>query len=169
METRVLGAEDAERVRVLRLDALRDSPTAFSSSEEEERDIPVAQVAERLAPTPDGAVFGAFEDGALVGMAGLHRERHRKLAHKGVLWGVYVKPAFRRRGLARRLLEEALRYAASMPGLRQVNLGANAASPAALALYEALGFERFGFERGFMAIDGVLYDEVHMTRLVTKR
>ena len=128
MDVRVLDAEDAPAFQALRLDALRECPTAFSSSYEEERDLPLSLVAERLTPTPERAVFGAFEGGALVGTTGLQRERARKLAHKAFVWGVYVAPPFRKRGAGRLLLREALAHAALMPGLRQVSLGANSAT-----------------------------------------
>lgn len=49
-----------------------------------------------------------------------------------------------------------------MPGVRQINLGVNAANFAALAFYESCGFKPFGLERGFMMLDGELHDEVHM-------
>ena len=168
MEIRVLNARDAADFQSLRLEALRVCPTAFTSSYEEERETPLAQVAERLVPTPNGVVLGAFEEGVLIGMAGLYRERARKLAHKGVVWGVYVAAAFRKRGVGKRLIAEALRQAAGMPGMRQLNLGASTANPAAIALCESLGFEKFGLERGFMSVDGVLYDEFQMSRLVAK-
>ena len=168
MEIRVLEPADAASCRDLRLVALREDPTAFSSSYEEERDIPLSRVAERLAPTSDNIVLGAFEDGALIAMGGLARERYRKLAHKGVIWGVYVTPMFRKRGVARRLLTEMIRQAESMPGLSQLNLGVNAANPAAIALYESVGFQRFGVERGFMSVDGVMQDEIHMSRSIAQ-
>jgi len=168
MEIRVLNAADAADFQSLRLEALRQCPTAFTSSYEEERDIPLAQVAQRLAPTPNGVVLGAFEEGLLIGMTGIYRERGRKLAHKGVVWGVYVAQAFRKHGVGRRLIVEALHQAAAMPGLRQVNVGANTANPAAVGLYQSLGFEKFGLERGSMSVDGVLYDEFQMSRLVAK-
>ena len=167
MEVRVLNATDAADFQSLRLEALRESPTAFTSSYEEERATPLARVAERLAPTPNGVVLGAFEEGVLIGLTGIYRERLRKLAHKGVVWGVYVAPAFRNRGIGRRLLTEAIRQAAAMPGLKQLNLSANAANPGALALYESMGFERFGFERACMWVDGEPYDEIQMSRSVS--
>ena len=49
-----------------------------------------------------------------------------------------------------------------MRGLRKITLGVNAANPAAIALYEAAGFESFGVEPGFLLVDGALQDEVHM-------
>ena len=63
-------------------------------------------------------------------------------------------------------MEHALAHAASMAGLRQVNLGANSANPASIALYRSVGFEPFGIEKGFMLVDGVLHDEIHMARVL---
>jgi RimJ/RimL family protein N-acetyltransferase len=168
MEIRVLLADDAAAFQELRLLALRECPTAFSSSYEEECDIPLTRVAERVAAAPDRAVFGAFDDGRLVGALGLLRERHRKLSHKALVWGVYVAPAFRKRGVGRRLLRAALDHAAAMSGLRQVSLGVNANNSASIALYKSLGFEPYGVEKGFMMVDGILHDEIHMSRVIAK-
>jgi len=166
MELRVLESADAAAFSRLRLAALRECPTAFSSSYEEECDIPLARRAERMAPGRDNAIFGAFDGPDLVGTVGLHRERGLKLAHKAVIWGVYVAPSFRQRGVGRLLLERALAHAASLPGLLQVTLGVNTENTAAIALYTSLGFETFGLERGFLLVDGVLHDELHMARPV---
>ena len=166
MDIRILQANDAASFQALRLQALRECPAAFASSYEEERDIPPARVAERLSPTPERAVFGAFDHAALIGTAGLQRERAMKLSHKAFIWGVYVAPEHRQRGIGRLLLQAALEHATLMPGLRQVNLGAGAAKTASTALYKAAGFEPFGLEKDFLLVDGVPYDEVHMTRRI---
>ena len=168
MELRVLEAGDVAAFTTLRLAALQECPTAFSSSYEEECDSPLVRRAERMAPDRDGAIFGAFDGQTLVGTVGLHRESHRKLAHKAVIWGVYVAPSFRQRGVGRLLLERALAHATTMPGLLQVTLGVNSENTAAIALYESLGFETFGVERGFMLVDGVLHDELHMVRALSQ-
>ena len=162
MEVRTLDSGDVVAFRALRLAALRECPTAFSSSYEEECDIPLAQQAQRMAPDADHAIFGAFDGDTLVGTIGLYRETSRKLAHKAVIWGVYVAPAFRGRGVGRMLLERVLAHATAMSDLLQVTLGVNTANAAAIALYKAVGFEPFGLERGFLRVDGVLYDELHM-------
>jgi ribosomal protein S18 acetylase RimI-like enzyme len=165
MQIRCLEASDASAFQALRLQALRECPSSFASSYEEECDVPISTVAERLAPTPTNVVFGAFQESALVGTVGLARERHRKLAHKAIIWGVYVAPASRKLGLGRQLMDQALRHAASI-GVRQVILGVNSANTAATRLYQSLGFQDFGLERGFMLIDGQLYDEIHMVRVL---
>jgi|SRR5688572_2714616 len=168
MEIRALDSGDVAAFRALRLAALRECPTAFSSSYEEECDLPVAQQAQRMAPDADHVIFGALDGETLVGTIGLHRETRLKLAHKAVIWGVYVAPAFRGRGVGRMLLERALAHAKSMSDLLQVTLGVNTANAAAIALYQAVGFEPFGLERGFLRVDGVLYDELHMALGIAK-
>ena len=166
MQIGELGAEHARAFQELRLAALRECPSAFASSYEEEYDTPIAVVAERLAAKPDRCVLGAWLTSDLVGIVGLQRERIRKLSHKAYIWGMYVAPAARRRGMGGRLLAQALSRAASMPGVRQINLGVNAANAEAVALYEAAGFTAFGVEHGFMLFDGRLHDEIHMVRTV---
>ena len=73
------------------------SSSAFSSSYEEERDLQIQDVGERLQPNDNSVVLGAFEASHLVGVVGLVREQQAKLDHKAFLWGVYVAPAFRKR------------------------------------------------------------------------
>ena len=166
MLIRQLRPEDAEMFHALRLEGLRDFPSSFASSFEEERTVTIAEVSERLAPGPGRAIFGAFVEGELAGIVGLHREPKRKLAHKAFLWGVYVAPRYRRQGVARGLMTWAIEEASRWPGLRQINLGVNAANTGARALYESLGFQTFGLERGFMQIDGILHDERHMVLML---
>lgn len=159
---RSLLPPDAAVFQALRLRGLVECPTAFASSYDEEHDRPLAAVAERLAAAPDRVVLGAFSGAELIGVVGLMREGHRKLAHKGLIWGMYVAPEARRQGVGRRLVDAALAHAFVNLGVRQVNLGVNAANVPAIALYRATGFESFGIERGFMIVDGESQDEIHM-------
>jgi RimJ/RimL family protein N-acetyltransferase len=167
MELRTIDSSDAAAFKALRLAALHECPTAFSSSYEEECDTPLAEAARSLTADRDRAIFGAFDGDDLVATVGLQREGRRKLAHKAIIWGVYVAPSFRGRGVGRLLLERALAHARSMPDLLQVTLGVNTMNTAAIALYESVGFEQFGLERGFLRVDGVLYDELHMVLSLT--
>ena len=166
MQVRILTPDDASAFQALRLRGLQECPSAFASSYEEERGTPVAVIAERLATQEDRATFGAFQEQRLVGVVGLQREQLSKLAHKAYIWGMYVEPTVRSRGVGYRLVAQALSYAADDLRLRQVCLGVNAHNVAAITLYKRLGFVQFGLEPGFMLLNGELHDEVHMVCLV---
>ena len=164
VRVRALGADDAAAYQALRLQGLLESPSAFASSHEEERDIPLAAVGARLANQQQGCVLGAFDAGRLLGVVGLRRESLKKLAHKAHIWGMYVEPSARRFGIGRQLVARALEQAAATEGVRQVTLGVNAANAPAVGLYEGMGFVSFGREQGCLMVDGVLHDELHMVR-----
>ena len=166
MLIRRLVSSDARAYQTLRLAALCECPSAFGSSYEEECDTPLALMAERLAPESGHIVFGAFDEAQLVGNIGVGRETARKLAHKGFVRGMYVAPDFRNQGIGRKLMTQALRFAVSMHGLRQLTLSVNATNAGALALYEAMGFKSFGVEPAALFIDSELHDEIHMLRFI---
>jgi ribosomal protein S18 acetylase RimI-like enzyme len=162
MHIRRLTPADANAFQALRLAALKDTPSAFGSSYEEEKDFAVSTIEGRLAEKPDRGPFGAFEGEDLVGLVALGRENMNKLAHKALIWGMYVKPEARGKGIGRALLLEALSLARAVPEVRQVNLCVNASNANAIRLYESAGFKAFGREPGAMLVDGELHDELHM-------
>ena len=162
MHIRRLTPADAAAFHALRLAALKAEPSAFASSYEEEKDFPLTTIEGRLAAKPDRGPFGAFENEELVGLVALGRESMSKLSHKAVIWGMYVKPEARGKGIARALLVEALSLARSTLEVMQVNLGVNASNAGAIRLYESVGFKAFGLEPGALFIDGKLHDEIHM-------
>ncbi len=96
-------------------------------------------------------------------MIGPRREGRASVDHKGSLWGFFVRPAFRRAGVGRALLEEALARAAQM-GMRHVRIVTATSSVGALALFAAHGFERYGLEPDGIKDDTGYYDQVFMLR-----
>ena len=166
MVIRKLHPEDAAAFQALRLRGLLEIPSAFTSSHGEEVDIPLEETARRIAPKPDGVIFGAFVNGVLVGLLGVQREAQTQISHKAFVWGMYVAPEHRLHGLGRLLVAEALRFAKQDLGVLSVKLGVNAGNAAAIALYEAMGFRTYGTESGFLMIDGVLYDEQLMSVVI---
>ena len=168
MKIQQLTAADAASYQELRLFALRESPTAFGSSYGEEVDRPLDVVAGRLAD-PNNHVFGTLDDGErLTGIATLRREQYVKLAHRANLFGMYVLPAHRQQGVGRALLETVIARARAI-GVRQLNLSVTNSNHAAVALYEACGFERFGLERDAFKIDDVYYNAAHMVLWLHER
>ena len=167
MDIRALAPPDAAAFMALRLRGLQECPHAFASSYEEEATTPLAEIEKRLQPKADSALFGAFQGPQLCAVVGLQREGMVKLAHKAFIWGMYVAPEVRTRGVGARVLRHALQHAATVLGTTQVNLGVNTKNVAAVALYRKLGFVEYGLERGFLRVDGVLHDEYQMAWHVT--
>lgn len=165
MEIRFLNPQDVVAYRDLRLQALRESPTAFASSYEQEAHFSMGDFAARLRPNHDSAsgIFGAFGDrNHLIGMLGFSRENRLKRAHVGTLWSMYVLSEFRGQGVGARLLDGAIAHARQLSGLRQLTLSVTAGNVAAAALYRSRGFEPFGLARDASCIDGNYFDEEYL-------
>jgi ribosomal protein S18 acetylase RimI-like enzyme len=162
---RALGRADAAIFRSLRLYTLQESPAAFASSYEEECERSLDTFAQRVTPNELGCVFGAFAGDELIGMLGVRREEGRKLAHKAFVWGVFVKPEFRQQGAGAQLVEAALAFARAALEVRQVTLGVNATNSPAIALYERVGFVRYGHELAAIQVNGVLHDQLLMVKV----
>jgi ribosomal protein S18 acetylase RimI-like enzyme len=162
MLIRPLTEDDASAFREVRLRALQDHPEAFSSSASDFAQRPLSHLVERLrneGQHPDNFTLGAFIAGDLVGMMGLVRDRAEKLQHKAFIWGVYVAPEARKRGVARALMLETIARARSLDGLEQLYLGVADYNTPARSLYLALGFETYGTEPRAMLVDGRYVDE----------
>ncbi len=170
---RRLVPADTERCVRLRQEALLDSPFSFLSSPEDDFGSDPERVRASLADTRSGATFGAFAEAggeaALVGCVGIGRERHRKAAHKATVWGLYVTPSARRRGLARALMQAVLAFAREMPEVRQVRLGVAETAEPALRLYQGLGFRRWGTEPEAIRHAGRSVDEHHLVLHLERR
>jgi len=160
-EVRVLRPDDAEAYQVLRREALERAPLAFASSPADDHAASVDAVRTALASSDHGVTFGAFGPD-LVGIVGIHRDRHEKAAHKAHVWGMYVTPPARRRGIARSLLFAAIEQARAEPGVDQVRLSVTNAAPEASRLYHSMGFEVWGTEPDALRHDGLRADEAHL-------
>ena len=164
MLIRRLISADAAAFQALRLFALRECPTAFSSSYEEECATPLSVIEGYFAPASGRHFFGVFDGEQLAGMIGVGRETMHKVRHKASIRGMYVAPGQRGKGAGKLLLDAALAFVASMKGVSQLNLTVTADNAAAIALYVSHGLHVYGREPAGLCIDGVMLDNLHMAR-----
>ncbi|MEO7221522.1 MAG: phosphoribosylglycinamide formyltransferase [Devosia sp.] len=152
---RRLTTSDAAAYRDLRLEALQNAPTAFGSSYEAESQNSLSDFEGHLTRS---YIVGAWLEGSLVGVTGFY-SLSGKAAHRGNIWGVYVQPQARGRGISRALLTEILSSARTQ--VKQVHLSVVTDNATALALYERLGFTIYGTEPRSLFVEGRYLDE-HM-------
>ncbi len=160
-QARLLSAADAAAFQACRLEALALDPCAFAAAFEEEAARSLGEVATRLE---QGAAFGAFLDGALVGTAGFALPPLHKKCHKGVLWGVYVRAAARGRGLGRLLVGQVIGHAQGR--VEQLHATVVTTADAARRLYRHLGFQTYGLEPRGLKVDGRYFDQELMVLLL---
>lgn len=165
MDIRQLGERDASAFRALRRMGLLESPEAFAESTVGFEAKSIEQVADMLSHHGRGDfVLGAFVSNELVGVVGFYTYAHEKMAHKGTIWGVYVSPSGRSRGIGRSLLRSAVDKATSIPGLRQLNLTVVVDNAVAKRLYENEGFKVTGVEAAALRVNGRYVDEFFMQK-----
>jgi len=160
LSIRELTLADAHSYRDIRLEGLRLAPEAFGSSYEEEISRSDEEFARRITGRP-GIMYGGFGPGAagLVGTAGCCCDNAVKSRHKLHLVGMYVRPAYRGRGLGARLIERILLHARQIGGIAVVQLGVGCDNHAARALYDRMGFKTYGIERKALKIGERFIDE----------
>lgn len=158
---RKLRDSDVEAYVKLRREALLDSPLAFVASPGDDIFSSAEAVREQLRRAPEFVIIGAFRSD-LVGVVGLYRDRLLKSSHKAHLWGMYVMPNYRRKGIASDLLWAVLRHAGCLPGVSWVHLRVSAATPGAQRLYERAGFYVWGTEPAGAHCEGQTVADYHM-------
>jgi RimJ/RimL family protein N-acetyltransferase len=91
------------------------------------------------------AVFVAETEGGVVARLSIARDPHPASSHVADL-GLMVAAGWRRRGIGRALLAQAVDWARES-GIRKLELHVFPHNEPAIALYESFGFEREGYRR----------------------
>jgi RimJ/RimL family protein N-acetyltransferase len=110
---------------------------------------------------PHAAVFVAErEDGTLVGRLSIGRDPHPASTHVADV-GLMVAHDARRQGVGTALLRAAVDWARGA-GIRKLELHVFPWNEAAIALYDAFGFEREGYRKGHYRRGGERVDAILM-------
>ncbi|OAP40067.1 acetyltransferase [Sinorhizobium glycinis] len=159
---RLLGPDDIETFRRIRLEALRAEPDSFASSAEDWERLPDDEWRRRLTDNP---VFVALRDEDPVGIMGLLRQHASKMAHRATVVMVYVHRSLRGSGVARLLLQTVTEHA-RREGIRQLELSVSAENVAAIAFYRRERFEAVGRIPGGCIRNGREVDDLIMVRRI---
>ena len=88
----------------------------------------------------------------------------QSIAHKGTLWGMYVRPQARGGGVGARLVEAVIDHARAHVEL--IELTVVSENAAARRLYRRCGFEEYGLEKRAAKYRGRYHDDVLMARML---
>ena len=125
----------------VRLRALLDSPTAFSSTYAKESPFPDEEWMKRSVRwSSDGsAAFLAMDGDVARGIVGAYEEN----AQCAQVISMWVDPEFRRAGVGKALIDAVVEWAGSRT-VRELKLMVTGVNPGAIAFYERLGFRMTG-------------------------
>lgn len=153
---RPFDAEEWPLYRAIRLHALASDPRLFSSSWAIEVERSDARWQESLRD-PDVGIFGVFHDGAVIGMTGVAVERDDPTV--AALWGSWLDPAWRGRGLSARMYEARLAWARAHPGIRRATVAHRVGNVSSERANQKHGFV-FTHEADRLWRDGITEPEV---------
>ena len=148
---------EGHRLRELRLAALHSEPSAFLEDYSDAHALGPAEWEKRIArcSTPDRQILVIAENagGEWVGMAGGFAGEERDddsfqppnppvtaAERWAMVWGMYIRPAARSRGLADQLMYELRAWAADEAGVDWLTLDVADTNPRAIGLYRRHGF-----------------------------
>ena len=158
-----LAPDDWEKVRDLRLRALRDEPKAFGESPEEADLITEGEWRDRLEK---GTYLFAMKNGEIVGMVSTRRDRLAKTKHVVHIQGMYITPEARGQGIAYELLKKAMEESQKEAFTIKFALAVGTYNKLAQELYKKLGFREIWIEEKEMIVNDEYIDEILMEKVL---
>lgn len=102
----------------------------------------------------------------LIGIVGLRREARLTVHHKASLWGLYIAPQARRKGIGTQLVEALLQEAQAMPGLEMIRLVVPTGNSPAITLFQKQGFQVYAVEPQARFRNGAYHEEAFLYRFL---
>lgn len=143
----------------IRTEGLNGDPDSFRVTTADDQILGEAYWADRLGKD---IVVGFERKGNLLGVGGLQQFTGEKLAHKALIWGMYVRPTARGLGVADAIVNSLIELAPS--GVRHLQLTVMAHNDRARGLYERHGFAVYSIEPSSVRIGDRFMDEALMWR-----
>ena len=137
-DIRRLAAEEAPRLRAIRLRSLAEAPDAFATTYDEAASLPLSSWTAQLRKI---VTFVAVVDGEDVGLVrGARDDSHADAAWLISMW---VSPEVRGQGVGEALIDAVVEWARGS-GARRLLLDVGDHNQPAIALYARMGFEPNG-------------------------
>ncbi len=165
-----LNLSDWQEYKQLRLYALQTDPQAFSSTYARESAYSDEKWQQRVQSASEGKnswMYFARQRGKLVGMIGGYRDENDQKNHTAQIWGVFVSPDQRGKGISKKLMATLIDRLSQNPDINTLKLEVNTDQKSASKLYESFGFtttKTISIQLG----DGQLHEVTEMEKSLVK-
>lgn len=159
MNKRLLSSDDWQKLRDIRLSALKTDPQAFGGNFDEEVNRQEPEWRKRLENSERFSV-AIEENNALVSLAGAIKNKEDG---KWMLVAVYTRPEARGRGYSQELTQFVIEEVKKR-GASEIKLTVNVDQKDAVHVYEKAGFKIIETKKGEKMGDGKLHDEYLMVK-----
>jgi ribosomal protein S18 acetylase RimI-like enzyme len=165
-----LTSNEWQLFKEFRLYALKNDQQAFGEPYSRAAERSDEKWQERLKQATDevtSCMLFAKANNKLVGMIGWYRSDEALINGFGEIWGVFVHPEYRGRGIARMLMNAIQENLANQPNVKRVKLEVNIDQKNAEHLYVTCGFETTG-DVLLKLGDGVVHNVRNMEKQLRK-
>lgn len=164
-----LNSQDWQKYKQIRLEALKTNPTAFLNTFEDVSGYPDDKWQEQLKKSAkkDGVFYlFAFDNEKIIGMNGMYWDNKPVIKHIAEVFGVFVNPGYRGKGIGKRLMNEMIFEISNNPQFTKIKIGVNAENEPAYNLYISTGFKAIGRHEKELKFGDKYYDEILLELLI---
>jgi RimJ/RimL family protein N-acetyltransferase len=158
ISVRQLTADDWREYREMRLKGLQTDPLVFGSNYEYESKFTEDEWKSRLQ-SDDSATFMLFDDEKPIGITSVGVNREDATGKTALLWGTWLAPQYRGRGLSDLIYKTRIEWAKSRPSIEKIIVSHRASNLASKHANQKHGF-RFTHTQEKVWTDGATEDEV---------
>lgn len=142
----------------IRLTALKTDPNVFGSNYERESQFSEADWRDSLNKN-DSALFMIFDDDTPVGITGISIDRNDPTGKTALLWGSWLAPEYRGKGLSALMYQSRINWAKEQPSVEKIIVSHRASNLASKYANQKHGF-KFTHAKEKNWIDGNTEDEI---------
>ena len=156
---RKLEGKDWRVFSEIRLRALQTDPCVFGSTHERESKFTDVEWRSRL-DDPDSAVFGVFDDDRPIGITGVAIDRDDPSRRTALLWGSWLEPDARGKGISKLLYEARIEWARRQSGVKRIIVSHRESNLASKFANQKFAFVRTHTTNKIWN-DGIAEEEIH--------
>lgn len=155
---RQLNEDDWLAFSQIRLTALKTDPQVFGSNYAREAQFSEADWRDRLNKN-DSAIFMVFDDETPIGMTGVSIDRNDPNGKIALLWGSWLAPEYRGKGLSDLIYQSRINWAKAKPNVEKIIVSHRASNLSSKYANQKHGFAETHKSKKIWT-DGATEDEI---------